>query len=67
MGDSSKKHEEKNHLRKRKKWAEICEKLEDDEGEMTSDVKLDLLQQRKNISIEIWWDLKKKKKSCKLT
>ena len=62
MGDSSKKQEEKKHLRKRKKWAEICEKLEDDEGEMSSDVKLDLLQQRKNISIEIWWDLKKEEK-----
>ena len=62
MGDSSKKHEERKHLRKRKKWAEICEKLGDDSGEMSSDVKLDLLQQRKNISIEIWWDLKKEEK-----
>ena len=62
MGDSSKEQKEKKHLRKRKKWAGICQKLEDDEGEMSSDVKLDLLQQRKDISIEIWWDLKKEEK-----
>ena len=62
MGDSSKKREERKHLRKRKKWAEICQKLEDDEGEMSSDIKLDLLLQRKNICIDIWWDLKKEEK-----
>ena len=62
MGDSSKKREERKHLRKRRKWAEICQKLEDDEGEMSSDIKLDLLLQRKNICIDIWWDLKKEEK-----
>ena len=62
MGDSSKKQKEKEHLRKRKKWAGICQKLEDDEGEMSSDIKLDLLLQRKNICIDIWWDLKKEEK-----
>ena len=62
MGDSSKEQKEKKHLRKRKKWAGICQKLQDDEWEMSSDFKLDLLQQRKNISIEIWWDLKKEEK-----
>ena len=62
MGDSSKKHEERKHLGKRRKWAEICQKLEDDNGEMSSDVKQNLLIQRLNISIDIWLDLKEEDK-----
>ena len=58
MGDSSKEYEERKHLEKRRRWAEICQKLEDDDGEMSSDVKQNLLMQRLNISISICFDLK---------
>ena len=62
MGDSSKKHEERKHLEKRREWAGICQKLEDDNGEMSSDVKQNLLIQRLTISIDIWLDLKEEDK-----
>ena len=62
MGETSKEQKEKEHLRKRKEWARICQKLQDDEWEMSSDFKLDLLQQKKELSIKIWWDLKEEER-----
>ena len=62
MSGTSKEQKEKEHLRRRKEWARITEELEDNKWKMSSEFELELLRKRKELSEDIWLDLKEEER-----